>query len=148
MRPCGIIVLLAELFKAESVSQVYATLHEFLRKHQHAFEKLGTKIFLSFLNWYQLCIVSKISYAMMMAVICASSSSTLKEKCNYCSTEAIRNRDCNWQAAYGRPYWQVVQGKLWSSSLPGTWQSMYIILHVHWLSMYSCKFTVKLYDTV
>ena len=44
VRPCGIIVLLAELFRAESISQVYGTLHEFLTNHQHVLEKLGTRI--------------------------------------------------------------------------------------------------------
>ena len=32
----------AELFKAESKSQVYANLHEFLRKHPHVLENMGT----------------------------------------------------------------------------------------------------------
>lgn len=41
VRPCGIIVLLAELFRAESKSQVYANLHEFLRKHPHVSENIG-----------------------------------------------------------------------------------------------------------
>jgi len=41
MRPCGIIVLLAELFTSESKSQVYANLHEFLRKHPHALNSIG-----------------------------------------------------------------------------------------------------------
>jgi hypothetical protein len=47
VRPCGVIVLLAELFRAESTSQVYATLHEFLRNHEHVFEKLGKQTFQS-----------------------------------------------------------------------------------------------------
>ena len=39
-------MLLPELFRAESTSQVYATLHEFLRnhEHEHVFEKLGKPI--------------------------------------------------------------------------------------------------------
>lgn len=41
VRPCGIIVLLAELFRAESKSQVYANLHEFLRKQPNVSENLG-----------------------------------------------------------------------------------------------------------
>ncbi len=35
MWPCGIVVLLAELFTAESKSQVYAALHELLSNHSH-----------------------------------------------------------------------------------------------------------------
>lgn len=41
VRPCGIIVLLAELFRAESKAQVYANLHEFMRKHPHVSENIG-----------------------------------------------------------------------------------------------------------
>ena len=41
IRPCGTIVLLAELFTAESKSQVYAHLHEFLRINPSVAEKLG-----------------------------------------------------------------------------------------------------------
>ena len=44
-------MLLAELFRAESTSQVYATLHEFLRNHKHVFEKLG-KVFALVLTVY------------------------------------------------------------------------------------------------
>ena len=40
MRPCGVIVLLAELFRAESNSQVYANVHEFLRKHHTSWKIL------------------------------------------------------------------------------------------------------------
>lgn len=41
VRPCSIIVLLAELFRAESKAQVYANLHEFMRKHPHVSENIG-----------------------------------------------------------------------------------------------------------
>ena len=41
VRPCGIIVLLAELFTSESKSQVYANLHEYLRKHSAVSQSLG-----------------------------------------------------------------------------------------------------------
>ena len=41
IRPCGVIVLLAELFTSESKSQVYAILHEFMRKHVCASDSLG-----------------------------------------------------------------------------------------------------------
>ena len=41
MRPCGMIFLLAELFKSESKSQVYANLHEFLRKHPCVSNNIG-----------------------------------------------------------------------------------------------------------
>ena len=41
VRPCGIIVLLAELFRAESKSQVYANLHEFMRRHPRVLENIG-----------------------------------------------------------------------------------------------------------
>ena len=33
MKPCGIILTLAELFTLESISEVYGNLHEYLRKH-------------------------------------------------------------------------------------------------------------------
>ena len=45
LRPCGIIVLVAELFRAESKSQVYANLHEFMRKHPQVSENLGNSNF-------------------------------------------------------------------------------------------------------
>ena len=35
MWPCGIVVLLTELFSAESKTQVYAALHEFLHNHSN-----------------------------------------------------------------------------------------------------------------
>ena len=41
LRPCGVIVLLAELFTSESKSQVYAYLHEFLRDNLSVSNKLG-----------------------------------------------------------------------------------------------------------
>ena len=41
MRPCGIVVLLTELFNAESKSQVYASLHEFLRRHSSVSKNIG-----------------------------------------------------------------------------------------------------------
>ena len=43
VRPCGIIVLLAELFRAESKSQVYAILHEYLRKHPCVLKNIGMR---------------------------------------------------------------------------------------------------------
>ena len=39
--PCGEIVLLAELFRTESKSQVYANLHEFMRRHPRFLENIG-----------------------------------------------------------------------------------------------------------
>lgn len=39
--PCGIIVVLAELFRAESKSQVYAILHEFLYSHTGVLDDLS-----------------------------------------------------------------------------------------------------------
>ena len=41
LRPCGIIVLLAELFTAESKAQVYGSLHEFFRKNPIALNNIG-----------------------------------------------------------------------------------------------------------
>jgi len=41
MRPCGMIILFSELFTAESKTQVYANLHEFLRKNSKAAKNLG-----------------------------------------------------------------------------------------------------------
>ena len=47
MRPCGIILLLAELFTSESKSQVYANLHEYLRKYPNVAENIS-KLY----NWH------------------------------------------------------------------------------------------------
>ena len=41
MWPCGTIVLLGELFPAESKSQVYAIVHEFLSKHTNLLDDLS-----------------------------------------------------------------------------------------------------------
>jgi len=41
MRPCGIIVLVGELYMAESKRQVYGFLHNFFSKHPNFSEKLG-----------------------------------------------------------------------------------------------------------
>ena len=41
LRSCGIIVLLAELFTAESKTQVYGCLHEFLRRSSKAISAIG-----------------------------------------------------------------------------------------------------------
>lgn len=41
MRPCGIIVLVGELFMAESKTQVYGFLHHFFSRHPQVIEKLG-----------------------------------------------------------------------------------------------------------
>ena len=41
MWPCGIIVLVTELFRSESVSQVYAALHELLRTNPSVSSDLG-----------------------------------------------------------------------------------------------------------
>ena len=40
--PCGTIVLLGELFGAESISQVYALLHTFLLKNGTSTESIRT----------------------------------------------------------------------------------------------------------
>lgn len=44
MRPCGVIVLLSELFSTESKSQVYATLHEYFQRNPVASNDLGNQI--------------------------------------------------------------------------------------------------------
>lgn len=41
LRPCGVIVLLSELFTSESKAQVYAYLHEFLRNNLSISNRLG-----------------------------------------------------------------------------------------------------------
>lgn len=41
LRPCGVIVLLSELFTSESKPQVYAYLHEFLTNNPSVSNKLG-----------------------------------------------------------------------------------------------------------
>ena len=40
--PCGIIVMISELFRAESKSQVYASLHQYLSDYPSVLDKLGT----------------------------------------------------------------------------------------------------------
>lgn len=40
MWPCGVIIFLSELFRSESITQVYASLHELLRTNQDAFTNL------------------------------------------------------------------------------------------------------------
>ena len=47
VRPCGVIVLLAELFRAESKSQVYANLHEFMRRHPRVLENIGMSTYIA-----------------------------------------------------------------------------------------------------
>lgn len=47
VRPCGVIVLLAELFRAESKSQVYANLHEFMRRHPRVLENMGMSTYIA-----------------------------------------------------------------------------------------------------
>ena len=44
MWPCGTIVLLAELFRAESKSQVYAIVHELLPKHTNLLDNLSKSL--------------------------------------------------------------------------------------------------------
>jgi hypothetical protein len=39
--PCGIIVLVGELFGAESMSQVYGSVHTFLQENEQAAKDLG-----------------------------------------------------------------------------------------------------------
>ena len=41
MKPCGKILMLAELFTSESISQVYAYLHEYLRKNSGVTRNIG-----------------------------------------------------------------------------------------------------------
>ena len=41
LRPCGMIVLLTELFRSESKAQVYGSLHEFFRKSTKALNDIG-----------------------------------------------------------------------------------------------------------
>ena len=74
MWPCGIIVLVAELFRAESKSQVYAAIHEFLRRNPtvpstisaflHHFRTYHSE------DWFS-NFAPQNTYAMMMDVICA-----------------------------------------------------------------------------
>ena len=55
IRPCGVIVLFAELFTAESKSQVYAHLHELIRKKPAFSNKLGKHIWLYMYSFISLC---------------------------------------------------------------------------------------------
>ena len=41
MRPCGMIVLLSELFTAESKTQVYGCLHNYYSHHPTTASKIG-----------------------------------------------------------------------------------------------------------
>ena len=41
IRPCGVIVFLAELFTSESKAQVYGSLHQFFVKHPEVYENIG-----------------------------------------------------------------------------------------------------------
>ena len=41
VRPCGVVVSVSELFRAESLSQVYGLLHTFLVRNPIAAERLG-----------------------------------------------------------------------------------------------------------
>ena len=43
MRPCGIIVLLSELYIAESKSQVYGYLHNYYVRYPHAAQKVSNE---------------------------------------------------------------------------------------------------------
>lgn len=45
IRPCGVIVLLAELFSSDSKSQVYACLHEYMRKHPCVSADIGKQTY-------------------------------------------------------------------------------------------------------
>ena len=54
MRPCGIIVLLSELFISESKSQVYGCLHNYYLKHPAAAKKISRKSSM-ISNVYHLC---------------------------------------------------------------------------------------------
>ena len=41
MRPCGIIMIVSELFISESLSQVYGILHNFFQRNDEAVSTLG-----------------------------------------------------------------------------------------------------------
>ena len=41
MRPCGVIVLLSELFTTESKTQVYGCLHNYYSRHPTTANKIG-----------------------------------------------------------------------------------------------------------
>ena len=41
MRPCGIIMIVSELFISESLSQVYGILHNFFQRNDEAASTLG-----------------------------------------------------------------------------------------------------------
>ena len=41
MKPCGIIVLLSELFTSESKSQIYAHIHDFFQRHPDVYKGTG-----------------------------------------------------------------------------------------------------------
>ena len=49
--PCGTIVMVGELYGAESKSQVYGTIHIFLQDNQEATKELGKMIL------YFMCII-------------------------------------------------------------------------------------------
>ena len=59
VRPCGIIVLVSELFGAESVSQVYAALHTLIHQNVDSLREIGKTASIKFtLLWLDCCITS------------------------------------------------------------------------------------------
>lgn len=152
VRPCGIIVLLAELFKAESKSQVYACLHEFLRRHPHVMEKLGKggyckeAIYLNqtnVVNFSEYAVYTSITHVLLTTKVFYSRVRMLwwwlspakvcptqeQKRCDTHCNKAIQHWDCGWQASHGRAHRQVVHGKLWPSPLQGAGQSMSLCTH-------------------
>ena len=156
MCPCGIIVLLAELFKTESKSQVYACLHEFFRIHPHVMEKLGKRgyskeaIYLNqtnVVNISRFAVYTSIMHVLLTTKVCICSfysrvhmlwwwlspakvcPTQEQKRCDTHCNKAIQHWDCCWQASHGRTHRQVVHGKLWRLPLQGAGQSMSLYPH-------------------
>ena len=61
--PCGTVVMVGELYGAESKSQVYGTIHTFLQENQQATNELG-KILNTCVN-YKIVIFSPMQYLLL-----------------------------------------------------------------------------------
>ena len=119
MCPCGIVVLMQELFTAESKSQVYAALHELLsnypsisqslsmccvlcnRAHTHCYILYLHALFRIYLLWWWLSFTE----------ICHTWQS---QRSHTHHKKASRNGDSCWQVTHARSHWWMVSSNVWS----------------------------------
>ena len=76
MWPCGIVVMFAELFTAESKSQVYAALHQLLSNHKTVSSRLSKQI----LDAH--CAIGLINYHLILEFICYDDGCHLRKYAN------------------------------------------------------------------